>query len=109
MLRGALNDADTLHAVADALPAASSYAGDPQAGEVVISYLQRLLAERPRVSFEPRTQTRSGDCSRPPRLLATRGLWRSPTPSPTFSRWADPSGTKSSLGPAKTARQRGSA
>lgn len=61
-----LDEAATLQAVADAVPADSSYAGDPLAGGVVVTYLQRLLAEqRPLVLFD----AEGADAFR--RLLAT--------------------------------------
>ena len=61
-----LDEASTLHAVADAVPADSSYAGDPLAGDVVVTYLQRLLTEqRPLVLFD----AEGADAFR--RLLAT--------------------------------------
>jgi hypothetical protein len=48
-----LDEAGTLRAIADAVPADSSYAGDPLAGDVVVTYLQRLLTEqRPLVLFD---------------------------------------------------------
>ncbi len=61
-----LDEARALRAVADAVPADSSYAGDSLAGEVVVTYLQRLLAEqRPLVLFD----VEGADAFR--RLLAT--------------------------------------
>jgi hypothetical protein len=48
-----LDEARTLQAVADAVPADSSYAGDSLAGDLVVTYLKRLLAEqRPLVLFD---------------------------------------------------------
>ena len=61
-----LDEASALRAVADAVPADNSYAGDPLAGDVVVTYLQRLLAEqRPLVLFD----AEGADAFR--RLLAT--------------------------------------
>lgn len=61
-----LDEASILQAVADAVPTDSSYAGDPLAGDVVVKYLQRLLAEqRPLVLFD----AEGADAFR--RLLAT--------------------------------------
>lgn len=61
-----LDEATVLQAVADAIPTDSSYAGDPLAGDVVVKYLQRLLAEqRPLVLFD----AEGADAFR--RLLAT--------------------------------------
>jgi hypothetical protein len=48
-----LDEAQALRAIADAVPADGPYAGDPLAGNVIIPYLQRLLAEhRPLVLFD---------------------------------------------------------
>lgn len=48
-----VDEASVLQAVADAVPADSSYAGDPLAGDAVVKYLERLLAEqRPLVLFD---------------------------------------------------------
>ncbi len=48
-----LKEASALQAVADAVPPDSSYAGDPLAGDIVVTYLQRLLTvQRPLVLFD---------------------------------------------------------
>lgn len=48
-----LDEARALHAIAAAVPAEGLYAGDSLAGDAVIPYLERLLAEqRPLVLFE---------------------------------------------------------
>jgi hypothetical protein len=48
-----LNEARALQAVAEAVPADGAYPGDPLAGDTIIPYLERLLAEqRPLVLFD---------------------------------------------------------